>query len=29
MEAKGIDPVEFREGQRKQWDGAAGGWCKW
>src|SRR6476659_11246151 len=29
MEAKSIDPGEFREGQRKQWDTAAGGWRKW
>src|SRR5215210_6998250 len=29
MEAKNIDPAEFRDGQRKQWDGAADGWWKW
>ena len=29
MEAKSIDPIAFREGQREQWDGAAGGWWKW
>jgi SAM-dependent methyltransferase len=29
MEAKQIDPVEFREGQRQQWNQAATGWRKW
>jgi SAM-dependent methyltransferase len=29
MEAKQVDPVEFRDGQRKQWNVAAGGWRKW
>jgi ubiquinone/menaquinone biosynthesis C-methylase UbiE len=29
MEAKSIDPTEFREGQRKQWNTAASGWWKW
>ena len=29
MEAKQIDPVEFRSGQREQWNAAAGGWRKW
>jgi SAM-dependent methyltransferase len=29
MESKTIDPVEFREGQRKQWNTAATGWRKW
>jgi enediyne biosynthesis protein CalE5 len=29
MEGKTIDPVEFREGQHKQWDSAATGWRKW
>ena len=29
MEAKTIDAVEFRDGQRQQWDGAATGWRKW
>src|SRR6266508_2374809 len=29
MEGKTVDPVEFREGQRQQWDGAATGWRKW
>jgi SAM-dependent methyltransferase len=29
MEAKSIDPGEFRDGQRKQWNTAAGGWRKW
>jgi SAM-dependent methyltransferase len=29
MEAKAIDPGEFRDGQRKQWDTAASGWRKW
>jgi ubiquinone/menaquinone biosynthesis C-methylase UbiE len=24
-----VDPVEFREGQRKQWSSAASGWLKW
>jgi ubiquinone/menaquinone biosynthesis C-methylase UbiE len=29
MEAKAVDPVEFRDGQREQWEGAASGWRKW
>jgi enediyne biosynthesis protein CalE5 len=29
MEAKSVDPVEFRAGQREQWDSAATGWRKW
>jgi enediyne biosynthesis protein CalE5 len=29
MEAKSIDPAEFRQTQKKQWDGAATGWQKW
>jgi hypothetical protein len=29
MEAKSLDPVEFRQGQRQQWDSAATGWRKW
>ena len=29
MEAKAVDPVEFRDGQRSQWDSAATGWRKW
>ncbi|MFL5870905.1 MAG: class I SAM-dependent methyltransferase [Solirubrobacterales bacterium] len=29
MEAKAIDPTEFRDGQRTQWNTAAGGWRKW
>ena len=29
MEAKAIDPAEFRQGQRDQWDTAATGWRKW
>jgi enediyne biosynthesis protein CalE5 len=29
MEAKSIDPVEFRDGQRTQWNQAATGWRKW
>lgn len=29
MEAKQIDPVEFRGTQREQWDRAATGWKKW
>lgn len=29
MDANAIDPGEFRDGQRKQWDGAAAGWAKW
>ncbi len=29
MEAKSIDPVEFRDGQRQQWNKAASGWDKW
>ena len=29
MEGKTVDPVEFRDGQRQQWDSAATGWRKW
>jgi SAM-dependent methyltransferase len=29
MEAKTVDAVEFRAGQRKQWNSAAAGWRKW
>jgi SAM-dependent methyltransferase len=29
MEAKAIDPAEFRSGQRRQWNSAASGWRKW
>ncbi|MFL5906037.1 MAG: class I SAM-dependent methyltransferase [Solirubrobacterales bacterium] len=29
MEAKAIDPTEFREGQKASWDDAAAGWKKW
>jgi SAM-dependent methyltransferase len=29
MEGKTVDPVEFRQGQRQQWDSAATGWRKW
>jgi SAM-dependent methyltransferase len=29
MEAKQIDPVEFRGKQREQWNVAAGGWRRW
>jgi enediyne biosynthesis protein CalE5 len=29
VEAKTIDAVEFRDGQRKQWNTAATGWRKW
>jgi enediyne biosynthesis protein CalE5 len=29
MEAKSIDPTEFRDGQRTQWNTAADGWRKW
>jgi SAM-dependent methyltransferase len=29
MEAKPIDPTEFRAGQRTQWNTAASGWRKW
>jgi SAM-dependent methyltransferase len=29
MESKSIDAVEFRDGQRQQWNVAAGGWRKW
>jgi SAM-dependent methyltransferase len=29
MEGKTVDPVEFRDGQREQWDSAATGWRKW
>jgi SAM-dependent methyltransferase len=29
VEGKTIDAGEFREGQQKQWDVAAGGWRKW
>src|SRR5919204_1190477 len=29
MEEKTLDAVEFRDGQRQQWDSAATGWRKW
>ncbi|HEX6586973.1 MAG TPA: methyltransferase domain-containing protein [Solirubrobacterales bacterium] len=29
MDAKAIDPAEFRKGQRTQWDGVATGWRRW
>jgi SAM-dependent methyltransferase len=29
MESQQIDPAEFRQGQRQQWDSAATGWRKW
>jgi enediyne biosynthesis protein CalE5 len=29
MEGKTLDAVEFRHGQRQQWDSAATGWRKW
>jgi enediyne biosynthesis protein CalE5 len=29
MEGKTVDPAEFRDGQRQQWDSAATGWRKW
>jgi SAM-dependent methyltransferase len=29
VEGNALDPVEFRGGQRKQWDSAATGWRKW
>jgi enediyne biosynthesis protein CalE5 len=29
MEAQNLDAVEFRDGQRRQWDDAATGWRKW
>jgi enediyne biosynthesis protein CalE5 len=29
MEAKAVDAVEFRDGQRNQWNTAATGWRKW
>ncbi len=29
MERKTLDAVEFRDGQRKQWNSAATGWRKW
>src|ERR671932_1967782 len=29
MEAKAVDPVEFRGGQRQQWNEAATGWKRW
>jgi ubiquinone/menaquinone biosynthesis C-methylase UbiE len=29
MEGKTVDPVEFRDGQRQQWNVAATGWNKW
>jgi SAM-dependent methyltransferase len=29
MEANKLDAVEFRDGQRQQWDSAATGWRKW
>jgi SAM-dependent methyltransferase len=29
MESKTVNPVEFRDGQRQQWNSAAVGWRKW
>lgn len=29
MESKATDPVEFRQGQQKQWNTVAAGWKKW
>ncbi len=29
MDAKTPDPVDFRQGQRQQWNSAATGWRKW
>jgi len=29
VEAKTLDPVEFRDGQRQQWNTASTGWRKW
>jgi SAM-dependent methyltransferase len=29
MQASDLDPAEFRQGQRKQWNSAATGWRKW
>ena len=29
MEPKSLEAVEFRDGQRRQWNSAAGGWRKW
>jgi enediyne biosynthesis protein CalE5 len=29
MEARNLDAVEFRDGQRQHWDSAATGWRKW
>ncbi len=29
MEAKQLDPIEFRAGQKQQWNKAATGWKKW
>jgi ubiquinone/menaquinone biosynthesis C-methylase UbiE len=29
MEAKAVNPEEFRDGQRSQWNQAASGWKKW
>src|SRR3954468_18235425 len=29
MESEGIDPVDFREAQHKNWDSAAVGWKEW
>ena len=29
MEGKTVDPAEFRDGQKTQWDSAATGWRKW
>jgi enediyne biosynthesis protein CalE5 len=29
MESKAIDPVQFRDGQQKQWNIAAAGWKQW
>ena len=29
MEGQTLDPAEFRDGQRQQWETAAAGWRKW
>ena len=29
MESKTVDAVEFRDGQRQQWNSAATGWRRW
>jgi hypothetical protein len=29
MESKTVDVVEFRDGQRHQWNSAATGWRRW